>query len=119
MDWLKKNWVPVLMAVVAALSGVDVAAGLSQGKALLNVSNLPSLGVGGSSLAMLFLRWFNNRAVTTRTITPGLDSDTTQLIESLFIAASHQDVTPEMAEELGNMAAAAVVGHAARVKGVV
>jgi len=39
-----------------------------------------------------------------------------QLLESLFVAASHQDVTPEMAKELGDMASAAVVGYADRAR---
>lgn len=116
MDLLKKNWLTIVLAIVSVISGADVAAGLSQGKALLNLTNIPSIGLGGASLVTIFLRWFNGRAVTTRAIPPGLGVETMQLLESLFVAASHQDVTPEMAKELGDMASAAVVGYADRAR---
>jgi len=47
MDLLKKNWLTIVLALVSVISGADVAAGLSQGKALLNLTNIPAIGLGG------------------------------------------------------------------------
>lgn len=115
LEWLKKNWLTVLTSVVSLLCGADVAAGLYAGKSLVNVSMLPSLGLGAASVGTIALRWINGRTVTTRTVPVGLDNETLHLMEALFDAAGHQDVTDEMAESLAAIAAACVVGHASRV----
>jgi len=115
LAWMKTNWLTVATAVVSLLCGVDVAAGLYAGKSLMNVSMLPSLGVGAASVGSIALRWINARSVTTRLIPPGLDAETLRTLEAIFTVSESQDVTDEMAAELSQIAAAAVVGHASRV----
>ena len=115
LEWFKKNWMTVLTALVSLLCGADVAAGLYAGKSLMNVSMLPSLGVGAASVGTIALRWINARSVTTRLIPPGLDAETSRTLEAIFTVAESQDVTEAMAAELSQIAAAAVVGHATRV----
>ena len=116
MDWLKRNWLNVVIGLIALISGVDLTSGLLQGKALLNVTNVPSLLGGSVSLGTALFRWLNNRTVTTRIAPAGLDSDVQKMLEAIYTVASSPDVTPEMVTDLSNMAAASVIGHANRVK---
>lgn len=112
MDWLKRNWLNVLLAVIAAIASGDIAVGLSAGKSLLNVSMLPSLagvlgaaGIGG-------VRWLNGATVAARKLPDGLEPEMLNHLESIFSVASHPATTPEMVQELAGMAAQAVVWHA-------
>jgi len=116
MKWMKTNWLPVTLSALVVLCGADVAAGLKLGKSLNNLSMLPSLGFGGASAIALLFRWLNNRTVTTRTMSEGLDADVQRMLEAIYTVASSPDVTPEMVTDLSNMAAASVIGHANRVK---
>ena len=116
MDWLKRNWLNVLIGLIAVVSGVDLTSGLLQGKALLNVTNVPSLLGASGSLGTALFRWLNNRTVTTRIAPEGLDVEVQKMLEAIYIVASSPDVTPEMVTDLSNMAAASVIGHANRVK---
>ena len=116
MDWLKRNWLNVVIGLIAIVSGVDLTSGLLQGKSLLNVTNVPSLLGGSVSLGTALFRWLNSRTVTTRIAPAGLDSDVQKMLEAIYTVASSPDVTPEMVTDLSNMAAASVIGHANRVK---
>lgn len=116
MDWLKRNWLNVLIGLIAVVSGVDLTSGLLQGKALLNVTNVPSLVAGSGSIVTALFRWLNNRTVTTRIAPEGLDVEVQKMLEAIYTVASSPDVTPEMVTDLSNMAAASVIGHANRVK---
>ena len=116
MDWLKRNWLNVVIGLIALISGVDLTSGLLQGKSLLNVTNVPSLLGGSVSLGTALFRWLNNRTVTTRIAPAGLDGDVQKMLEAIYTVASSPDVTPEMVTDLSNMAAASVIGHANRVK---
>ena len=126
MDWLKKNWLTVLSSLIALLCGADVSAGLADGKALLNVTNIPSL------LAMLasggFLSFTGVKAVMNRpasSVKPakvsasvtavGLSAEM-QKMEDIFSVAEGEDLTDDMVTQLAAMAAATVVGHAKRIK---
>ena len=75
MDWLKRNWLNVVIGLIAVVSGVDLTSGLLQGKALLNVTNVPSLLGASGSLGTALFRWLNNRTVTTRIAPAGLDGE--------------------------------------------
>jgi hypothetical protein len=116
MDWLKRNWLNVVIGLIAVVSGVDLTSGLLQGKSLLNVTNVPSLLGASGSLGTALFRWLNNRTVTTRVAPAGLDSEVQRMLEAIYTVASSPDVTPEMVTDLSNMAAASVIGHANRVK---
>jgi len=116
MSWLKKNWFTVLTSLIALICGGDVAAGLLQGKSLNNVTMIPSLLGGTGALGTILFRWLNNRTVTTRVAPAGLDADVQRMLEAIYTVASSSDVTPDMITDLSNMAAAAVIGHANRVK---
>lgn len=116
MDWLKRNWLNVVIGLIAIVSGVDLTSGLLQGKALLNVTNVPSLLGASGSLGTALFRWLNNRTVTTRIAPAGLDVEVQKMLEAIYTVASSPDVTPEMVTDLSNMAAASVIGHANRVK---
>ena len=116
MNWLKKNWLTVLTSLIALICGGDVTAGLLQGKSLNNVTMIPSLLGGTGALGTILFRWLNNRTVTTRVAPAGLDADVQRLFEAIFTIAGSPDNSPEMITDLSNMAAAAVIGHANRVK---
>lgn len=116
MEFLKRNWFNIVLALIAAVSGVDLTSGLLQGKALLNVTNVPSLIGGTCALGTALFRWLNNRTVTTRVAPEGLDVGVQRMLEAIYTVASSPDVTPEMVTDLSNMAAASVIGHANRVK---
>lgn len=116
MDWLKRNWLNVVIGLIAVVSGVDLTSGLLQGKSLLNVTNVPSLLGASGSLGTALFRWLNNRTVTTRIAPAGLDVEVQKMLEAIYTVASSPDVTPEMVTDLSNMAAASVIGHANRVK---
>ena len=116
MDWLKRNWLNVLIGLIAVVSGVDLTSGLLQGKALLNVTNVPSMLAGSTALGTALFRWLNNRTVTTRIATAGLDVGVQKMLEAIYTVASSPDVTPELVTDLTSMAAASVIGHANRVK---
>lgn len=116
MSWLKKNWFTVLTSLIALICGGDVTAGLLQGKSLNNVTMIPSLLGGTGALGTILFRWLNNRTVTTRVAPAGLDADVQRLFEAIFTIAGSPDNSPEMITDLSNMAAAAVIGHANRVK---
>jgi hypothetical protein len=116
MDWLKRNWLNVVIGLIAVVSGVDLTSGLLQGKSLLNVTNVPSLLGASGSLGTALFRWLNNRTVTTRIAPEGLDVEVQKMLEAIYTVASSPDVTPEMVTDLSNMAAASVIGHANRVK---
>jgi hypothetical protein len=116
MDWLKRNWLNVVIGLIALISGVDLTSGLLQGKSLLNVTNVPSLLGASGSLGTALFRWLNSRTVTTRIASAGLDVEVQKMLEAIYTVASSPDVTPEMVTDLSNMAAASVIGHANRVK---
>ena len=116
MDWLKRNWLNVVIGLIALISGVDLTSGLLQGKSLLNVTNVPSLLGASGSLGTALFRWLNSRTVTTRIASAGLDGEVQKMLEAIYTVASSPDVTPEMVTDLSNMAAASVIGHANRVK---
>lgn len=116
MSWLKKNWFTVLTSLIALICGGDVTAGLLQGKSLNNVTMIPSLLGGTGALGTILFRWLNDRTVTTRVAPAGLDADVQRLFEAIFTIAGSPDNSPEMITDLSNMAAAAVIGHANRVK---
>jgi len=116
MDWLKRNWLNVVIGLIALISGVDLTSGLLQGKALLNVTNVPSLLGASVSLGTALFRWLNSRTVTTRIASAGLDVEVQKMLEAIYTVASSPDVTPDMVTDLSNMAAASVIGHANRVK---
>ena len=116
MDWLKRNWLNVLIGLIAVVSGVDLTSGLLQGRSLSNLNNIPSIIGGTGALGTALFRWLNNRTVTTRIAPAGLDSEVQKMLEAIYTVASSPDVTPEMVTDLSNMAAASVIGHANRVK---
>jgi hypothetical protein len=111
MGWLKKNWLSVLLALIAAFSSGDIAVGLSSGKSLLNLSMLPSivglLGAAGFGGA----RWLNGATVAARKLPDGLDPEMLNHLESIFSVAAHPATTPEMVQELAGMASQAVIWH--------
>jgi hypothetical protein len=116
MEWFKRNWLNVVIGLIALISGVDLTSGLLQGKSLLNVTNVPSLLGASGSLGTALFRWLNSRTVTTRIAPAGLDVEVQKMLEAIYTVASSPDVTPEMVMDLSNMAAASVIGHANRVK---
>lgn len=116
MEWFKRNWLNVVIGLIAVVSGVDLTSGLLQGKSLLNVTNVPSLLGASGSLGTALFRWLNSRTVTTRIASAGLDVEVQKMLEAIYTVASSPDVTPEMVTDLSNMAAASVIGHANRVK---
>jgi len=111
MSWFKKNWISVLSAIIALLSGADLAAGVIQGNAVMNVSNIPAIGVGSASLITLLMRWVNTRTITTRLTTEALNEDVQRVIEAIFVVSENKDITDQMVEDLGAMAAAIVSAH--------
>lgn len=122
MDWLKKNWLITGSGLIALLCGVDVLAGLSGGKALLNVTNIPSLLAilaSGGYLSFTGVKAVMNRPASEDTAvvpTPvGLSSEM-QKMEDIFSVAEGEDLTDDMVTQLSAMAAATVVGHAKRIK---
>lgn len=123
MEWLKKNWLLAASVACMAVCGMDVSAGLNAGKALLNVSNLPSLLVGAlasiyagkKALSLLPASSAPSPVVpkpTTQTVTPDMAK-----IQYIFSVAESEDITEEMVANLAAIAAAAVVGHSERVHG--
>lgn len=116
MNWFKRNWLNLLIGIIAAVSGIDLTSGLLQGKSIANVTNIPSILAGSGALGTALFRWLNNRTVTTRIASEGLDSEVQRMLEAIYVVASSPDVTPEMVTDLSNMAAASVIGHANRVK---
>ena len=133
MDWMKKNWLTVLYSLIALLCGADVSAGLSSGKALLNVTNIPSLLAmlaSGGFLSFTGVKAVMNRPATAKPLNPvkspvlvSAASDVIdvemQKMQHIFAVAESADVTDEMIANLSSIAAATVVGHANRVKGTV
>jgi hypothetical protein len=114
MEWLKRNWVSVVLAGVAGVCGVDVLAGLKAGKSLVNVTMLPSLAAGPASLVALAVRWLNGRTVVTRPVSGGLDAETLQFVEAVYEVASSPDLTDEQVEQLASMAASGVKKYAVK-----
>ena len=116
MNWFKKNWITILSAIIALLSGADLTTGVAQGKSLLNVANLPAIGIGGSAVVTMLLRWINSRTVTTRLAPAGLPDEITRLIEAIFVVAESPDIDENMVSELGCIAACIVEAHAGRLR---
>lgn len=112
MEWIKRNWLSVVLAGVAGVCGLDVLAGLKAGKSLVNVTMLPSLAAGPASLVALAVRWLNGRTVVTRPVSSGLDADTLQFVEAVYEVASSPDLTDEQVEQLASIAASGVRKYA-------
>ena len=114
MEWLKRKWVSVVLAGVAGVCGVDVLAGLKAGKSLVNITMLPSLTLGPTSLVALAVKWLNGRTVVTRPVSGGLDAETLQFVEAVYEVASSPDLTDEQVEQLASMAASGVKKYAVK-----
>lgn len=122
MDWLKKNWLAVGSGLLALLCGADVSAGLAGGKALLNVTNIPSLLAilaSGGYLSFTGVKAVMNRPASAKRVADvpvaGLSAEM-QKMEDIFSVAEGEDLTDDMVTQLAAMAAATVVGHAKRIK---
>lgn len=122
MDWLKKNWLTVGSGLIALLCGADVSAGLAGGKALLNVTNIPSLLAiltSGGYLSFTGVKAVMNRPASASRVADvpvaGLSTEM-QKMEDIFSVAEGEDLTDDMVTQLAAMAAATVVGHAKRIK---
>ena len=117
MSWFKKNWVMILSALIALFGGADVAVGMSQGKSLLNIMNLPSLAMAAGGLTSLGFKGIKTlKSGASRPATVGLTDSTSRVMEAIFVISEDQDVNDEMILDLSKIAAATLVGHAARVK---
>lgn len=104
MDWIRKNWLNLLLTLIAAIGGADVAAGLKQDKSLTNLTVIPSVLAAVGSVATIGIRWLNSRTVSAKRIRAGLPPEFVERIENLFVVASDPDVTEQHAKHLADMA---------------
>ena len=106
-----KSYLPMILAGVAAICAGDVATGLHAGKSLLNVQMLPSLAIGGGSVATLFMKWINSRYVSARVIAPQISDEFRNEVEALFQVAADTDVPEELVESLAKIAGAKILAY--------
>lgn len=110
-DYLKKNWINILLAILAALGGADAAAGVKSGKSPTNLTVLPSILAAIGSSGALGIRWLNSRTIASRTIRQGIPPEILEHIEAIYGVAECPDVTPEHAGHLADVAASMILGH--------
>lgn len=115
-DYLKKNWLNILMAILAALGGADAVAGVRSGKSPTNLTVLPSILAALGASGVLGTRWLNNRVVTSRPVRRGVPPEILEQLEDVFGVAESPDVTAEHAGHLADMAAAILLGHYRRAQ---
>lgn len=107
---LKSLW-PLAVGAVALL---DVVVGFRSGKAINNVTMIPSLLAAAGCFGWTGLQWLNSRVVSARVINQPLPMDLQEQMLDLLKVAADPDVSEEMAAYLGQMAAAKIVNHKRR-----
>lgn len=107
---LKSLW-PLAVGAIALL---DVFVGLRSGKAINNITMIPSLLAAAGGFGWSGLQWLNSRVVSARVINQPLPMDLQEQMLDLLKVAADPDVSEEMAAYLGQMAAAKIVNHKRR-----
>lgn len=115
-EYFRKNWLNILMAIIAAISGADAAAGMRAGKSATNVTVIPSILAAIGASGALGVRWLNNRTVVAKSIRQGLDPAFLDRIENLYSLARDPDVTPDHAAHLADMAGDLLLAENRRAK---
>lgn len=116
LAYLKKNWLNILMAIIAALGSADAVAGMRDGKSATNVTVIPGILAAIGASGTLGVRWLNSRTVVARGMRVGLPPDLLDRIENLYSLARDPDVTPDHASHLADMAGDMLLAENRRAK---